>query len=154
MKACLLSTGISPEDGNLQPFDVFPMNPGELWPTVVMLLGSDDHKEAPGKEHVATGLSSFLWFQLWTKAMAIACQWASWCLIPLKSYCQVGFSFQLCCCGKPDPIQLQCTCLQHQWHPSLWSADPQSLTTVPPPSTPPSCFFYFPQFQLSKSIII
>lgn len=133
MKAYLLSMDISPEDGNVQPFDVFSTDPGEMWPTVVMLLGSDDHKEAPGKEHVATDLSRFFWFQLWNKSMAIACQWASWCLIPLKPYCQVGFSFQLHCCRKHDPTRLQCTCLRLQWHPSPWSDDPHNLNTVPLP---------------------
>lgn len=62
MKAFLLSVGTTPEDGSVQPCDVFPTDPREMWPTDVMWFMSEDPKEAPGKEHVTTGLSGSLCF--------------------------------------------------------------------------------------------
>lgn len=91
-------------------------------------------------------------FQLWTKAMAIACQWVCWCLRPLKPYCWVGLPLQLCCCGKHAPIGLQCPCRRLQWHPSSWRAHLQDVETMSPPCTYLYCYFHFPQFHLSIMI--
>ena len=142
MKAFLLPMSTAPEDGSVQPCDVFSTDLREMWPTVVMWLMSEDPKEAPRKEHVTTGLSGSLCFP----AMAIACQWACWCLRLLKPYCRVGLPFQICCCGERAPTELQCTCLQLLWHRSFWNAYPQDLETMSPPSTSRVVTFTFHRF--------
>lgn len=84
--------------------------------------------------------------QLWTKAMAIACQWACWCLRLLKPYCRVGLPFQICCCGNFNaPAYSSCGIpLSGMLIPRIWRQCPSLYLSC--------CYFHFPQVHLSIMI--